>query len=46
MEVFAELFKSPVGILSFLTIAIVMIIATCMFLFIKKQADNEEARKK
>ncbi|MFV2028747.1 DUF3149 domain-containing protein [Neisseria sp. S1] len=40
MELFKELFASPVGILSFITIAVVIVIATFLFFWVKKQADN------
>ncbi|EGZ44761.1 MULTISPECIES: DUF3149 domain-containing protein [Neisseria] len=40
MELLAELFKSPVGILSFITIMVVIVIATFLFFWIKKQADQ------
>lgn len=41
MELFAELFKSPIGILSFITIAVIMVIAVFLFFWVKKQVDNE-----
>lgn len=40
MEVFAELFKSPVGILSLVTLLSVCVIATFLFFWVKKQADQ------
>ena len=40
MELFSELFKSPVGILSFITIAVIIVIAIYLFFWIKKQADK------
>lgn len=40
MEVFLELFKSPIGLLSAFTICFVMVIATYMFFWVKKQADK------
>ena len=40
MELFSELFKSPVGILSFITIAAIIVIAIYMFFWVKKQADQ------
>lgn len=41
MGVFGELFKSPVGILSLITICVVIVIASYLFLWVKKQADKE-----
>ncbi|OSI13926.1 hypothetical protein BWD09_11975 [Neisseria dentiae] len=38
MELINELFKSPVGILSLLTIVFVMVIATVLFFWVKRQA--------
>lgn len=38
MELLAELFKSPVGILSSITILTVIVIAVFLFFWIKKQA--------
>lgn len=46
MNVFAELFKSQIGILATLTIFLVIVIATFMFLWVRKQANAEEATKK
>ena len=43
MGVFAELFKSPVGILSMITIATVMVIAAYLFFWIKKQTEKEKS---
>ena len=40
MELIGELFKSPVGILSFITIFVVIIIAAFLFFWVKKQADK------
>ncbi|MDO4249151.1 MAG: DUF3149 domain-containing protein [Neisseria sp.] len=40
MELIAELFRSPVGILSFITIFMVVIIAAFLFFWVKKQADK------
>ena len=40
MELLKELFASPVGILSFITIAFVIVIATFLFFWVKKQADQ------
>lgn len=40
MGVFAELFKSPVGILSFITIASIIVIAAYLFFWIKKQTEK------
>ena len=42
MGVFAELFKSPVGILSAITILMVIVIATFLFFWIKKQAEKSK----
>lgn len=41
MELFAELFKSPVGILSFITIFVILIIATFLFFWVKKQVEKD-----
>ncbi|MDO4907260.1 DUF3149 domain-containing protein [Neisseria sp.] len=41
MELFNELFKSPVGILSLLTIVLVMVIAMFLFFWVKRQADKK-----
>lgn len=38
MELISELFESPVGILSLLTIVFVMVIATVLFFWVKRQA--------
>ena len=40
MELLKELFASPVGILSFITIVFVIVIATFLFFWVKKQADK------
>lgn len=40
MEVFAELFKSPVGILSLITLLSICVIAAFLFFWVKKQADK------
>lgn len=40
MEVFAELFKSPVGILSFITLLSICIIAVYLFFWVKKQTEK------
>lgn len=40
MGVFAELFKSPIGILSAITIGTVIVIAAYLFFWVKKQADS------
>ncbi|MDO1509047.1 MULTISPECIES: DUF3149 domain-containing protein [Neisseria] len=40
MELLNELFKSPIGILSFITIMFVMVIATFLFFWVKKQTDK------
>lgn len=44
-SVFAELFNSWVGILASFTIFMVIIIATCMFLWIRKQVIQDSQRK-
>ncbi|MDO4997572.1 MAG: DUF3149 domain-containing protein [Neisseria sp.] len=41
MAVFQELFKSTVGILSFITIAMVIVIAVFLFFWVKKQAEKK-----
>ena len=41
MELLNELFKSPVGILSLITIVMVIVIATFLFLWVKKQANKK-----
>ncbi|WP_082402961.1 DUF3149 domain-containing protein [Neisseria sp. 74A18] len=40
MELLKELFESPVGIMSLLTILFVIVIATVLFFWVKKQADK------
>lgn len=40
MELLNELFESPVGILSLITIVMVMVIATFLFFWVKKQANK------
>ena len=40
MELLKELFASPVGILSFITIVFVIVIATFIYFWVKKQADQ------
>ena len=40
MELLNELFESPVGIMSLLTIVCVIVIASFLFFWIKKQADK------
>lgn len=40
MAVFLELFKSPVGILSAITIGFVIVIAAYLFFWVKKQAEK------
>ncbi|PSJ80072.1 DUF3149 domain-containing protein [Neisseria iguanae] len=40
MEVFAEFFKSPVGILSLITLLSICVIAAFLFFWVKKQADK------
>lgn len=40
MELIGELFKSPVGILSFVAIFVVIVIAAFLFFWVKKQADK------
>lgn len=42
MDVFAQLFKSPVGMMSLATIAFIIVIAVFMFFWVKKQADNDK----
>lgn len=42
MELFAELFKSPVGILSLITIVVVVLIASYMFFWVKKQVGKDK----
>ena len=41
MELLNELFKSPIGILSFITIIMVIVIATFLFFWVKKQANKK-----
>lgn len=41
MGVFSELFKSPIGMLSMLTIAFVIVIAVFLFFWVKKQAERD-----
>ena len=41
MELLNELFKSPIGILSLITIVMVMVIATFLFFWVKKQANKK-----
>ena len=41
MELFAELFKSPVGILSLITIVVIIMIATYLFFWVKKQVEKD-----
>ncbi len=45
MEVFAELFKSDVGILSIITIGVIMLIAAYMFFWVKKQVEKDKNSK-
>lgn len=45
MELLNELFKSPVGILSLITIVFVIVIATFLFFWVKKQADRSPSQK-
>lgn len=40
MEVFAQLFTSPVGLASFLTIFSVCVIAVYLFFWVKKQTEK------
>lgn len=46
MDIFAELFKSQIGILATLTIALVIVIAVTMFFCVKKQAGLEDHNQK
>lgn len=46
MALFAELFKSPIGLLSLFTIAFVIVIATFLFLWVRKQAQLDARRYK
>ena len=41
MELFAELFKSPVGILSLIIIVVIIMIATYLFFWVKKQVEKD-----
>lgn len=41
MDILLEMFKSPIGILSLITIGFVIVIATFMFFWVKAQADKE-----
>lgn len=41
MDIFFELFKSPIGLLSLFTIGFVIVIACFLFFWVKKQADKE-----
>ncbi|WP_373745930.1 DUF3149 domain-containing protein [Neisseria dentiae] len=41
MDLISELFESPVGILSLLTIVLVMVIATVLFFWVKSQAGKK-----
>lgn len=41
MDVFAELFKSPTGILSVITIGFVAVIAVYLFFWVKKQVEKD-----
>ncbi|MDO4696206.1 MAG: DUF3149 domain-containing protein [Neisseria sp.] len=43
MGVFAELFKSSIGILSMITIGFVIVIAAYLFFWVKKQADRDSS---
>lgn len=42
MEVFAQLFTSPVGLASLLTIASVCVIAVYLFFWVKKQTEKSD----
>lgn len=44
MEVFAGLFKSPVGILSLITLLSVCLIAAYLFFWVKKQTEQSDKR--
>ncbi len=44
MDLLNELFKSPVGILSFITIAVVCVIAVFLFLWVKKQVAKDSRK--
>ncbi|MDO4434304.1 MAG: DUF3149 domain-containing protein [Alysiella sp.] len=46
MELFLELFKSPIGILSLFTICFIIGMATFLFFWVKKQADKDEEAQK
>lgn len=46
MEVFAELFKSDVGILSTITIVVCVAIAAYLAVWVKKQVKKDEAKHK
>ncbi len=43
MELWAELFKSDVGILSIVTIAVIIVIAIFLFFWVRKQV-NQDAK--
>lgn len=43
-QLFSELFKSPIGLLSLLTIGTVFFIAGFMFFWVKKQTDKDAAK--
>lgn len=43
-QVFSELFKSPIGLLSVLTIGTIFCIAVFLFFWVKKQTDKDAAR--
>ena len=42
MELLKELFSSSIGILSFVTIFVIIIIAIYLFFWIKKQAEKDQ----
>lgn len=44
IQVFSELFKSPVGLLSMLTIGVIFCIATFLFFWVKKQTEKDAAK--
>ncbi len=43
MELFAELFKSTIGLLSLFTISFIIVMAAYIFFWVKKQAAKDEA---
>lgn len=46
MDVFTELFKSPIGWLSLFTIGFIICMAGFLFFWVKKQADTDERNAK